>query len=168
MLIDLLHVAVIMRKGEGIDIKPVVGDIDGDTAGLFKAISEQSGPIVQPGGVDGYWFVGMVLFKQPEEVPVVVVRILYSIIIHIVLVRPDAGDQVVIPDSRNGWGFGVAASLSTEPGPGVGARLNDAVEIRCLYRLDNISRDPIHNDKESSLFRFCFRKCVRLLCRPAT
>src|SRR5690625_5363013 len=151
MLIDLLHVAVIMRKGEGIDIKPVVGDIDGDTAGLCEAVSDQPGPIVQPGGVDGHRFVWMVLFKQPEEVPVVVVRILYSIIIHIVLVRPDAGDQVVIPDSRNGWGFGVAASLSTEPGPGVGARLNDAVEIRCLYRLNNISRDAIHDEDRKSV-----------------
>src|SRR5690625_1826791 len=149
MLIDLLYVAVIMRKGEGINIKPVVGDVDRDTARLLQTVSDQPGPIVQPGGVDGYRFVGMVLFEQPEEVPVVVVRILYPVAIHIVFIRPDAGNQVIIPDSRYGRGFGVAASLSTEPGPGVGTLLDDAVEIRSLNRFYNISRDAIHDDKSA-------------------
>ena len=120
--------------------------IDLKVSGLALPLSNKDGPVVCPAGEYSCRKRLFLLFGDPEERPVIIVRRKITVAEHIMLIGPDSCQHRVVPDSRNGGSLvvhsGLTSDIAGSESPGAG----NVIDNRNMQSLNHILRNAVHDD----------------------
>ena len=147
VVVNLQHV-FLLGKAYRIEIVAIVGIINLQVAGFRLAITEKNGAVIGPSRINCRCDRTLLVLRNAENIPVIIVNMYVFVALNIMLVHPCAGKNIGISYGRYGGRLRVHAVFAATIGAMIVARTGNVHDGGRLKTLDTVGRNAVDNDKK--------------------